>query len=382
MLMDKIIMHLMAFLTGGSSDFCALFNKVNGGCFLPLVHYWHGINVVPILYVAAAFGTLAAVVFLGLGCWCSVRRRPATLAFFFAALWATAAYAASSTLGNLSAGSAVSDTDLFYDVQTVGVGGVKITGLQLRTYIAAHVVTSIATGCQATGGTITTTGTISTQETVTDLSGSNPAITTGYCGGLETLDNASAQTPTIAEAGSAGFPAGWYTDLCNVNAGAQTLTPGAGTVGGGSTLVIGAGSASAPTCFRLISDGVSNYVVAFPATPNPLTLIQPIETAVSLSGCNGSTATMNLKLGSYFYCTVSAGSTTFAVSNPAASGLVSSFSFEITNGGSQTLTWMSGTKWPGGSAPTFTASGVDLVVCSTRDAATTWRCVGSEINSH
>ena len=149
MLMDKIIMHLMAFLTGGSSDFCALFNKVNGGCFLPLVHYWHGINVVPILYVAAAFGTLAAVVFLGLGCWCSVRRRPATLAFFFAALWATAAYAASSTLGNLSAGSAVSDTDLFYDVQTVGVGGVKITGLQLRTHIAAHVVTSIATGCRA-----------------------------------------------------------------------------------------------------------------------------------------------------------------------------------------------------------------------------------------
>jgi hypothetical protein len=243
-------------------------------------------------------------------------------------------------------------------------------------------VTSIATGCQATGGTITTTGTISTQETINDLTGSNVPITTGYCGQLETLDNASAQTPTIAEAGTAGFPAGWYTDLCNVNAGVQTLTPGAGTVGGASMLVIYNGTAAAPNCYRLISDGVSNYVVNQPPIPSFAVFLQPVETAVSLSGCANSTATMNLRLGSYFYCTVSAGADTFAVSNPAASGLVSSFTLELTNGGSQTLTWMSGTKWPGGSAPTFTSSGVDLVVCSTRDGATTWRCVGSEINSH
>jgi Chaperone of endosialidase len=125
-------------------------------------------------------------------------------------------------------------------------------------------VTSIATGCQATGGIITTTGTISTQETPTTLSGSNPAITTGYCGGLENLSNSSAQTPTIAEAGTTGFPAGWYTDLCNINTGAQTLTPAAGTIGGASTLVIAVGTAAAPTCYRLVSDGVSNYDIVFP----------------------------------------------------------------------------------------------------------------------
>ncbi len=130
---------------------------------------------------------------------------------------------------------------------------------------------AISTGCQATGGTIgdSLVGTISTQVTPTTLSGSNPAITTGYCGGLENLNNASAQVPTIAEAGSAGFPAGWYTDLCNINTGAQTLTPGAGTVGGASTLVIAAGSAAAPVCYRLVSDGVSNYDIVFP--PGPVT---------------------------------------------------------------------------------------------------------------
>ena len=243
-------------------------------------------------------------------------------------------------------------------------------------------VTSIATGCQATGGTITTTGTISTKVTPTPLSGSNPAITTGYCGGLENLSNASAQTPTIAEAGSAGFATGWYTTLCNIGAGTQTLTPGAGTIGGAATKMLTAGTRLNPNCMSITSDGVSDYAIADVPNPNPITLLQIDETAVALSGCNGSTATMNLTLGTYFSCTVSTGATTFAVSNPAASGLVSSFTLELTNAGSQTLTWMSGTKWPGGSAPTFTTSGVDLLVCSTRDAATTWRCVGSEINSH
>lgn len=113
-----------------------------------------------------------------------------------------------------------------------------------------------------------------------------------------------------------------------------------------------------------------------------LKFLQPEETAVALSGCANSTATMDLTTGSYFYCTVSAGAVTFAVSNAASSGLVSSFTLELTNGGSQTLSWMSGTKWPGGTAPTLTASGVDLLVCSTRDAATTWRCALSEPNSH
>jgi len=109
---------------------------------------------------------------------------------------------------------------------------------------------------------------------------------------------------------------------------------------------------------------------------------QVTEQASALTGCNGSTATMDLTKGTYFYCTVSAGTVTLAVSNPASSGQVSSFTLELTNGGSQTVNYMSGTKWPGGSAPTLTSSGVDLLVCSTRDGATTWRCVASELNSH
>lgn len=49
---------------------------------------------------------------------------------------ATAAYAASSALSGLSAASSVAGTDLFYDVQTNGVGGVKATAAQLAAYEA------------------------------------------------------------------------------------------------------------------------------------------------------------------------------------------------------------------------------------------------------
>lgn len=105
------------------------------------------------------------------------------------------------------------------------------------------------------------------------------------------------------------------------------------------------------------------------------------ETSISLTGCNGSTATINLALGTYFYCTVSSGAVTFLTSNVAASGMVSSFVLEITNGGSQTVNWMSGTKWPSGFAPALTSAGVDLLVCGTRDGAATWRCTMSELNS-
>lgn len=72
-------------------------------------------------------------------------------------IFATAAYAASSTLGNLTTGGAVSATDLFYDVQTVGTGGVKVTASQLLTYIAAHVGTVTSVTCN--GVAITTSGT-------------------------------------------------------------------------------------------------------------------------------------------------------------------------------------------------------------------------------
>jgi len=120
-------------------------------------------------------------------------------------------------------------------------------------------VTSISAGCgSSTGGSpITTTGTIAAQEPVDLETGSNFAITNADCGYLVDLSNASAQTPTIAQAGTGGnFSSGWYADVCNIGAGAQTLTPTTSTINGASTWVIFQNQ-----CGRLVSDG-TNYQFA------------------------------------------------------------------------------------------------------------------------
>jgi hypothetical protein len=81
---------------------------------------------------------------------------------------------------------------------------------------------------------------------------------------------------------------------------------------------------------------------------------------------------IDLNTGNVFTKTISA-STTFTVSNIAPSGSVSAFILELTNAGSNTITWFSGIKWPSGVTPTLTASGVDVIGFYTRDGGTTWR---------
>lgn len=63
---------------------------------------------------------------------------------------------------------------------------------------------------------------------------------------------------------------------------------------------------------------------------------------------------------------------TFTVSNVPASGIVASFLLDLTNGGAAAITWWSGVKWPGGTAPALTASGRDVLGFFTHDGGTTW----------
>jgi hypothetical protein len=73
-------------------------------------------------------------------------------AIFFLAANILPALSASSSLSNLSAASSVASTDLFYDVQTAGTGGVKATGAQVLTFIE--------TGLTMTGQIITPIGSL------------------------------------------------------------------------------------------------------------------------------------------------------------------------------------------------------------------------------
>ena len=82
---------------------------------------------------------------------------------------------------------------------------------------------------------------------------------------------------------------------------------------------------------------------------------------------------VDCSLGNYFIKTA-AGALTWTATN-VPSTRAYSFILELTNGGTGAQTWYSGTKWPGGTAPTLVASGVDVLGFITDDGGTTWRGV-------
>ena len=102
------------------------------------------------------------------------------------------------------------------------------------------------------------------------------------------------------------------------------------------------------------------------ATLSGKTLTGLRETRVAVAA-----SALDLATGNVFTKTIS-GATTFTVSNVPAAGSSVSFLLDLTNGGAATVTWWSGVKWAGGTAPTLTASGRDVLGFFTHDGGTTW----------
>ena len=73
----------------------------------------------------------------------------------------------------------------------------------------------------------------------------------------------------------------------------------------------------------------------------------------------GSATAVNLENGNVFSKTIS-GTTTLTFTNPSSVG-TSSFTLILTNAGSATLTFPT-VKWPAATAPTLTASGIDVLI--------------------
>jgi len=96
------------------------------------------------------------------------------------------------------------------------------------------------------------------------------------------------------------------------------------------------------------------------------------ETVNSIGSTGGGTQDIDLNSGSVVTATVDTSANTFTFSNAIASGDCSSFTLILTNGGSQTVNWPASVNWAGGTAPTLTTSGVDVLTFTTVDGGTTW----------
>ena len=88
-----------------------------------------------------------------------------------------------------------------------------------------------------------------------------------------------------------------------------------------------------------------------------------------------STATaINFALGNVVTAVLASGGS-FTISNPPASGIYGKFRFILTNGGTVADPWHASVKFAGGTTPTLTTSGVDILNFETNDNGATWFAV-------
>ena len=96
------------------------------------------------------------------------------------------------------------------------------------------------------------------------------------------------------------------------------------------------------------------------------------ETVNAIGAIGGGTQDIDLESGNVVTGTVDTSETTFTFSNPPTTGTSGSFTLILTNGGSQTVNWPGAVDWAGGTAPTLTTAGIDVITFTTIDAGTIW----------
>ncbi len=203
--------------------------------------------------------------------------------------------------------------------------------------------------------------------------GSNVLMSTIQAGDVPTLNQnttGSAATLTTARTFQTNLAS---TSTASFN-GSANVTPGVtGTLpvangGTGVTSSTGTGSvvlSASPT----FTGTVTTAAIAMADNLLTRSVLQDYAVEGSAIGNTGSTRTLDLTVANFFSATLDQ-ACTFTFSNPPASGDFGTFVLELTNGGAFAITWPASVDWPGGSAPTLTASGKDQLVFTTRDGGT------------
>lgn len=136
--------------------------------------------------------------------------------------------------------------------------------------------------------------------------------------------------------------------------------------------------------FKLATDtnSASVSVMSFDRDANILAVFSLASTEINLIGHTKlrsvsydsnslAGSTVDCSLGNFFKKTVTTDLTWTATNVPASRFY--SFILEITNGGAGVMTWFTGIKWTGGTAPTLSVVGTDILGFYTEDSGASWR---------
>jgi len=233
-------------------------------------------------------------------------------------------------------------------LKTDGSGNIGFATIAGTGTVTSVDVSGGTTGLTTSGGPITGSGTITLAGTLAIANGGTGSTSTTYC---DLTTNVTGTLP-VANGGTGitSFGTGVGTAL------GQNVTGSGGIVLATTPTLAGATLSGTLSCADQILDRpvLEDYAIQGVAIGN-----------------TGATRTIDLESGNFFSATLDQ-ACTFTFSNPAASGDFCGFALALTNGDAYTITWPASVDWVGGTAPTLTASGLDLLVFVTYDGGTTW----------
>jgi len=211
-----------------------------------------------------------------------------------------------------------------------------------------------------------------TDEVEINEGGTSKSVTGANILGMINADNlANIDSASTGLSNLGGLAAA--SNLSDVGAAATALT----NIGG-----IGAATTETLTNKTLGASTLSGAMAGADQQISRVNLLDYGEIHNAIGSTGGGSQDIDLELGNSVGATVDTSTNTFTFSNPTASDENCGFVLYLTNGGSQTVNWPSSVDWPSATAPTLSASGLDILVFSTIDGGTIWHgIVASTLSS-
>ena len=193
--------------------------------------------------------------------------------------------------------------------------------------------------------------------TLTLTDSESDTVTVNLSGLIPDTATALATGRTIAMTGDVTWTSASFDGSGNVT--------GTAAIGSGVILNADINASAAIAWSKLATDSLD-------ATVSKINLKDYGEVTNAIGATGGGTQDIDLTAGNSVSATVDSSTNTFTFSDPTASDELCGFTLTLVNGGSQTVNWPGSVDWAGGTAPTLTTSGTDILTFFTIDAGTIW----------